>query len=178
MPCYTVRRDDCRLRVIICPVCGGTDIIICDAGIPVSISGWLAHLYQCGGCHVYFTFDKEDGLSEITTEVTLGALMAKKVDLRPDGKDSHGHAFYTVFSRKPPTIPVNDLEWLYGFIDDDGYDHDFNAWKHKVPSVNSLMRDRELPKAIPSKDYPVIDVDELLKHPVLQDPILADKFTF
>jgi len=163
MSYYTVRRDDSEIRVVICPKCstyehGVADVTKLSEVIPYKVDSYLLRLMQCNVCKTYFTFYREDGLSEIAKEVAMESLKKGRCDMKRDGKDCHGHSFYIVFKNKPPTISQEKYDELTGWVEgdtDSNEDEVFIKIIKNMPSVNSLVYYRNMIKNIDfdSMDY-------------------------
>jgi hypothetical protein len=148
MSYYTVRRDDSEIRVAICPKCRSADIIKTNDMIPYKSNGHLLKLCQCNVCQSYFSFDREDGMKEITKEVAENALASGnkyRCDMKPNGEDLHGHSFYILFKQKPKTISSEKYDELMGWTEKtDVQDKNFEKFLDCVPSVNTLIKYREV----------------------------------
>jgi hypothetical protein len=133
---YTVRRDDNDLRVVQCPVCKKPEIIHFHARIPYTFNGWPMPLFQCASCQEYFTFEPEDGVSQITKEVAEQGIANGDVDLQPNGKDQHGHCHYVALgTTKPPTMSNEAFDHAMGFDAIGDADSSFAALKSKLPGI-------------------------------------------
>ena len=146
---YTVRRDDAELRVVICPKCKQSDVTKFQDVIPYKHDTYFLRLMQCNKCHTYFTFYREDGVKEIDESSAIKGVENGRIDMRPNGEDCHGHSFYVIFKSKPPTITHEEYDKLEGFLKDkDGNYCDrkenFGRWKECIPSINRLVRYREI----------------------------------
>lgn len=164
MSYYTVIRDDSEIRVVICPKCSTPEHGIADVTkfndiIPYKTDSYLLRLMQCNVCKTYFTFYREDGLSEITQEEATKALKKGRCDMRENGKDCHGHSFYIIFKNKPPTISMEKYDELMGFSKDkDGNytegDPKFTKMVTVLPPINQLVYYRNM---IQNIDYGSMD---------------------
>jgi hypothetical protein len=150
MSYYTVRRDDAEIRVAVCPKCKSADITKTNDVIPYKVAGYLLKLCQCNSCHVYFSFDREDGMKEITQELAERALKKQSgsygcCDMKANGKDQHGHSYYVFFKSKPPTISNDKYDDLLGFTEGhEERDRDFDKFLEALPSLNTLIRYRDI----------------------------------
>lgn len=146
MSYYTVRRDDSEIRVVVCPKCRKADITKTNEVIPYASDGYLMKLCQCNSCKSYFSFDREDGMKEITKEQTETALTKKwGCDMMPNGEDQHGHSYYILFKSRPPTISDERYDELLGFTETHTErDKMFDKFLEKVPSVYKMIRYRDI----------------------------------
>ena len=107
---YSINRDDSELRVLACPKCDSPNVEHCKAKVRVTIEGYYGPLIRCLSCKTHFTFYPEDGKREIGKQEAERGMRDGDRDMRPDGKDSHGHGYYIPFTEKPPCIPDSTYE--------------------------------------------------------------------
>jgi len=138
---YSVNRDDSEMRLIVCPKCRKADIKKTDKTIPLSNDGYVLKLCECNKCHTWFTFYREDGMRDVTKEEAKEAIKNGHIDLQDDGKDSHGHCYYVMFTDKPKTISEEEY-------DKNVFDADYEEgkrWKEKnLIDIGLIARNADL----------------------------------
>jgi hypothetical protein len=95
----------------------------------------------------------EDGVKEIKKDVAEDGVRKGRTDMRPDGKDCHGHSFYIVFKNEPPSITQEEYNDLNGWKTDGqgNYveeDKNFIKWVESLIPVNYIIRNKKLISAI------------------------------
>jgi hypothetical protein len=144
---YSVNRDDNELRVVICPKCHKPDIIKTNKFIMLKDNGGdPLRLNKCNnkGCGVFFSFDREDGLREISKEEAERGIKDQHVDMQLKGKnkykDNHGHCFYIAFKEEPPTISEDSYFKKIEAMDYDTAQNFKKSWLY----VNDIFTNKEL----------------------------------
>jgi len=153
---YSVNRDDNELRVVICPKCKGSDIVITQEVIALAQDNYALKLCKCNNkkCGVYFSFYREDGTRDITKQEAEQGVEAEHVDLQDSGKnkgmDNHGHCYYVAFLEKPPTISEKEYDALY----DMDYDDEQKWKKQNLIELGKIVKLRGIISKI---DFDVFD---------------------
>jgi len=142
---YSVMRDDDELRVVICPKCRKSNIEKFKKRVLMTLESDCTSLFQCKNCKSYFTFYTEDGLRDISEKEAKQGIKEGYQDLQDNGMDQHEHSYYVLFKDEPPTI--GDTAYWNKF---EGDYEEYRKWKDALPSVNSLVRNKD---AIMSIDF-------------------------